>query len=127
MDVNEYLNGYLARKLMGWTNVGYHQGGNVLFGYPDDDYNRDYPTNKHREQVPDFANSIAQCFEYVIPAMRDRGYYCELRSPFTMDANEYYCFFDIQGRDDSVQRWKFYDPNPATAICEAARKALEVE
>lgn len=52
----------------GWTEIRCCEGGNVLLGEPDDDWNRDvdehakhgtcgFPTHKHREPLPDFLHS----------------------------------------------------------------------
>lgn len=51
-----------------WTEIRCVEGGNVLFGEPDDDWNRDvdehkkhgtcgFPAHKHREPLPDYLHS----------------------------------------------------------------------
>jgi hypothetical protein len=59
--------------------------------------------------------NIAQCFEYVVPKMRELGYDFMLISL----GDSYSAKF--------VDYGAHVDKNPATAICEAARAALELE
>lgn len=57
MKKNRELDASVARNIFGWTNVRCNEGGNVPYGEPNDDYNQDNPTNRHREEVPLFSST----------------------------------------------------------------------
>ena len=73
---------------------------------------------------------IAQCFEYVVPKMRERGYaimldyYCEGAMDETLGWQWYVSFYIDGGPNDAGAS---HNASPAAAICAAARAALESE
>lgn len=113
------LNRFIAEKVMGWTDVKFNPGGNMLTGQPDDDYNRDYQTNKHRTYVPKYSTDITHAFE-VVERMRDLRYTLNCSWPHDgrclVKFHPFACF-NKSGRA--------HDKNIAKAICLAAKAALE--
>lgn len=73
---------------------------------------------------------IAQCFEYVVPKMRERGYaimldyYCEGAMDESLGWQWYVSFYIDGGPNDAGAS---HNADPAAAICAAARAALESE
>jgi len=65
------------------------------------------------------STDISQCFEYVVAKMRERGFLLML-----LCKTDGYSACLVSENDTPVSDW-FKSANPATAICEAARAALE--
>ena len=73
------LDRFIAEKVMGWTDIGCFPSGNVLYGCPPDDYNLDFPTNKHKMHVPKYSHNISSAFE-VVERMRELGFRVRLET-----------------------------------------------
>lgn len=123
MEPGHKLDAVVAEKVMGWKNVGCLPGGNIPFGEPNDDYNHDYPTNPHREEVPHCSSDLMAA-GWVIDEMRKKGY------DFMMGT----CAHGTTGMNDSVwamfgKRGEEGEPVGGTtfphAICQAALKVVE--
>lgn len=57
---NEEINKAMA-KIAGWKNIATmtgHPAENVWYGEPDDDWNKDFPDNPHREPIPNYCNDL---------------------------------------------------------------------
>lgn len=136
MEAGREMDALVAEKVMGWRDIRCHQGGNLPFGVPDDDFNRDvdehkkhgncgFPMEYHREPIPMFSNDISAAWE-VVEKLLDKNLHLILRD---QAENGYSADFYL------AQDW----PNPPCkfiaeyvrgdtaplAICRAALKAAE--
>ena len=116
----EQINRTLAEKLMGWTDIDYYPGGNILYGCPNDDYNRLYPTNKERWPIPDYYADISQAIE-VVEKFQDWSIR-KTKIAVLLTEDAYRC--SVYYNDEWISGT---GKAPSAAICEAAVEALTNE
>lgn len=112
----------IAEKVFGWTDVELTVGGNVLYGCPDDDYNRDYPTNKYAMRVPDYSDDIAAAFS-VVERMRELK--CCFSLVFNCEIGWYAMFYTCEKTEGTYMVPTKGETTPAVAICKAALLSIK--
>lgn len=145
MEAGRELDALVAEKVMGWTAVFRLAGGNIPYGFPDDDYNRDvdehrkhgtcgFPTDYHREPIPEYSTDISAAWE-VVEHFRQRQWTVKLVGHEWYDGGRWECTLldaldtersralDTQRHNADKQGWD--EPSAPLAICRAALKAIE--
>ena len=126
MNAGRELDALVAEKVMGWREVRCNVGGNIPYGEPDDDWNRDARADPahgftgiprvHREEVPDYSTSIAEAWLVV---EKLSGQFA-VNLSCTSQPVRWLCEFS---RSENVW-FNAHGRTPAEAICLAALKAI---
>ena len=111
------LDALVAEKVTGWKKITCLTGGNQPHGEPDDDYNRDWPMNPHREPIPEYSTDLAAAWGVV---GRIGGEFYLRR---TASGHYEAIFYPTPG---GVNRYCTAETTPR-AICLAALRAVGVE
>ena len=127
LEPGKELDALVAEVVMGWKNIRFLPGGNTPMGEPDDDYNRDYPNNRHSTWILDYSTNleIAWC---VVEKLKERN---EIRAVTinnyrnTDDFNCYWVSFQTYDEDDISDGSGYASKSLAHSICVAALEATE--
>lgn len=112
---NREIDALIAEHVMGWTDIGFFTGGNEPKGCPNDDYNEDYPNNKHWEWVLNYSTDIAAAWEVVKKLVGE----CDsIEMSKVCGSSHFHCY---------INNGEGVDKSAPMAICKAALKEKGVE
>jgi len=106
----------IAEEIFKWTNVKFKTGGNIYFGEPDDDYNKDYPSNKHSIRVPLWSSYGSTALE-LVERMRFLGWCIKMKASNSGNYRVNFYDLDYPGFGSNA-------PTLELAICEAAIRTI---
>ena len=114
------IDSLIAEKVME-LKVFFHLNGNVPKVYPDDDYNKDFPDNKHFIECPHYSTNIQDSW-LVVEKMKEKGCFIAIQNEPPGEKKENWLVVF-----ESRCEYKDINISLPMAICKAALKYLEVE